>query len=71
MNINTTIFKEKKKSKITILGDSAYDTANIRKFIKDNNMNAIIDYNKEGVRIEACILFYLFFCNNIRYFFIF
>ena len=50
MNINTTIFKEKKKSKITILGDSAYDTANIRKFIKDNNMNAIIDYNNRNTK---------------------
>jgi transposase len=50
MNINTTIFKEKKKSKITILGDSAYDTANIRKFIKDNNMNAIIDYNNRNTQ---------------------
>ena len=50
MNINTTIFKEKKKSKITILGDSVYDTANIRKFIKDNNMNAIIDYNNRNTK---------------------
>ena len=41
---------EKKKSKITILGVSAYDTANIRKFIKDNNTNAIIDYNNRNTK---------------------
>lgn len=50
LGIDTTIFREKKKSKITLLGDSAYDTTNIRKFIKDNNMNAIIDYNNRNTK---------------------
>jgi len=50
MGIDTSIFKEKKKSKITILGDAAYDTTNIREFIEENKMNAIIDYNNRNTK---------------------
>ena len=50
LGIDTNIFKQKKKSKITILGDSAYDTHNNRKFIKENNMSAIIDYNNRNTK---------------------
>jgi len=50
MGIDTLIFKEKKKSKITILGDAAYDTTDIREFIENNKMNAIIDYNNRNTK---------------------
>ncbi len=48
--IDTNKFKEKKKSKITIFGDKAYDSANNRTFISNNNMNCIIDYNNRNTK---------------------
>ena len=50
IGIDTNKFKEKKKSKITIFGDKAYDSTNIRTFISNNNMNCIIDYNKRNTK---------------------
>ena len=50
IGIDTNKFKEKKKSKITIFGDKAYDSTSIRTFISNNNMNCIIDYNNRNTK---------------------
>ena len=50
LGISTIDFKNKKKSKITLLGDSAYDTKNIRNFLNENNMKGILRINNRNTK---------------------
>jgi len=50
LGINSTTFKEKKRTKMTILGDSSYDSKKIREYINNNNMDSIIDYNNRNTK---------------------